>query len=57
MKKLIQVAYMCSWCGARTTRSASMGRPKPGECPRKPKNRDGKLKPHTWVIDRKIYRE
>lgn len=38
--------WMCSWCGARMS---SQVRPAPGNCPRKPKTRDGKSKPHTWV--------
>ena len=44
------IEYMCSWCGKRELRSANAGRPSPGNCPRKPKDRNGKLKPHTWII-------
>ena len=53
MKKVTTITYMCSWCGAMTTRTPLAGRPKPGECPRKPKGRDGQTRPHTWVIARK----
>jgi len=52
-KKIMSVEYMCSWCGTKTTRSSTMGRPLPGTCPRKGKTRDGKAKPHTWVVNRK----
>lgn len=52
-KKIMSVEYMCSWCGTKTTRSTVMGRPLPGTCPRKAKTRDGKMKPHTWVVNRK----
>jgi len=44
--------YMCSWCGKRVQRTRGEGRPLPGECPRRPKNRDGQLKPHTWIINK-----
>lgn len=49
-----RIEYMCSWCGRKTTRLATAGRPEPGQCPKKGKTNDGKLKPHTWVINRKI---
>lgn len=48
-----KVEYMCSWCGTKISRKITMGKPVPGNCPRKPKTRDGKPKPHTWVINRK----
>lgn len=48
-----QVQYKCSYCGAMTTRSATAGRPDPGTCPRKGKTKDGRTKPHSWVINRK----
>ena len=48
------VEYMCSWCGRKEVRSATNGRPAPGQCTRKPKGKDGKMKPHTWVINRKF---
>jgi len=48
------VVYQCSWCGATKTRGITMGRPEPGNCPRKPKTRDGKYKPHTWTISKRI---
>ena len=40
------VRYTCTWCGAVRM---SQVRPAPGNCPRKPKMKDGKMKPHTWV--------
>lgn len=49
-----RIEYMCSWCGKKTTRPAQLGRPEPGQCPRKGKTADGRSKPHTWVINRKI---
>jgi hypothetical protein len=40
--------FQCTWCG--TTTSVNPGsRPHPGNCPRKPRTKDGKYKPHTWV--------
>lgn len=49
------VEYICSYCGRRETRGVIAGRPYPGNCPRKPPNRDGSLKPHSWRISKKIY--
>ena len=49
-----QIEYMCSWCGKRIVKTAIVGRPEPGQCPKKGKTRDGKMKPHTWVINRKF---
>lgn len=51
--KLTKVEFMCTWCGRKETRSAIMGRPLPGACLKKPKSKDGKSKPHTWVVNRK----
>lgn len=45
--------YMCTYCGTKATRSLKAGRPLPGSCTRKPKNKDGHYKPHTWTISRK----
>lgn len=53
-RKNICIEYICTWCGARKTLHKVYGRPEPGECPRKPKSRNGKSKPHTWVINRKF---
>ena len=53
VNKPVKVEYMCSWCGTRTWRTISSGRPVPGNCPRRPKGRDGKAKPHSWVVNRK----
>ena len=52
-KKITKVEYMCRWCGARSTQLVSFGRPQPGSCPRRPKNRMGKSQPHTWVVNRR----
>lgn len=30
-----RIEYMCSQCGKKETRYASLGRPNPGKCPRK----------------------
>lgn len=49
-----KIEYMCSYCGRRTIRAKSVGRPMPGNCPRKPKDKAGKMKPHTWTISRRI---
>lgn len=40
--------WMCTYCGTRTSSSR---RPLPGNCPRKEKTKDGKMKPHSWVKD------
>lgn len=52
MNKILTIEYKCSWCGATETRTTTSGRPNPGNCPRKPKNKDGSCKPHTWVKNR-----
>lgn len=52
--KVNHIAYICSYCGARQVRSATSGRPSPGTCARKGKTRDGRSKPHSWVIDKKF---
>lgn len=46
--------YICTWCGMRVARDNYAGRPQPGNCPRKPKSKDGKMKPHTWRINRHL---
>ena len=48
------VEYMCKYCGKRETKSDWAGRPWPGECPRKQRTKDNKLRPHTWVVNRRI---
>ena len=48
------VEYICSYCGTRVTRSVEFGRPNPGTCSRKGKTKDGKGKPHTWVVSRRF---
>jgi len=42
------VRWQCSYCGTQTT-PATGSRPAPGNCYKKPKTKDGKYKPHTWV--------
>ena len=49
-----KIEYMCRYCGLKTTRGVVMGRPMPGNCPKKGKTRDGKTKPHSWVINRRF---
>lgn len=49
-----RIEYICTWCGTTTARTKNMGRPDPGNCPRKPKDKDGKMRPHTWRINRKL---
>lgn len=46
---MASVEYMCRYCGKKTLRGKSMGRPQPGACPRK-----GKNQPHSWVKNREI---
>lgn len=48
-----RIEYMCSYCGTRISRSANSGRPAPGICIKKGKTKDGKSKPHSWVVNRK----
>ena len=48
------VQYKCTYCGTTVTRAANTGRPNPRECVRKGKKRDGKYKPHSWVINKKM---
>jgi len=47
-KKYSYIEYMCSYCGRKTTMSISSGRPMPGVCSKK-----GKDKPHSWRVNRK----
>lgn len=49
-----KIEYICTYCGQKVVRGAQMGRPMPGNCPRKPKDSAGKMKPHTWTINRKF---
>lgn len=53
-KPAVITEYICTWCGKKAKRTKGEGRPEPGRCPRKPPNRDGQMKPHTWTINRKI---
>lgn len=45
--------YMCSWCGKTVKQARGEGRPLPGYCPRRPKDKDGCMKPHMWRVNRK----
>ena len=53
MAPVKNIEYMCTWCGKKTIRLSSRGRPEPGNCPRKSKDAKGHNRPHTWVINRK----
>ena len=44
-----RIVYMCRICGKRETCFVSLGKPKPGKCPKKP--RGG---PHEWVVNKKL---
>lgn len=44
-----RVEWMCTHCGTKIQRSASVGRPMPGACPRKPNKG-----PHVWVKNREF---
>lgn len=48
----VRIEWMCTYCGKKEHRTKVIGRPAPGNCPRKPKDREGKPKPHTWTINR-----
>ena len=48
------IEYICTWCGTKNLRAPTAGRPSPGNCPRRPKTRDGKAAPHVWRINRKV---
>ena len=45
------VEYMCSYCGAKSSRHEGTGKPFPGNCPKRSSN--GKKYPHVWVVNRK----
>ena len=47
----IKIEYICTYCGNRSIRLISTGRPMPGRCPAKSKI-VGKSVPHTWVKNR-----
>ena len=51
-KKVKTIEWKCTWCGM--TKIRSIGRPDPGNCPRKGKTKDGRPKPHTWVKNRTL---
>ena len=54
MASYTKVEYKCSYCGAVTTRAAYAGRPTPGNCIKKGRDKKGLFtKPHSWVINRK----
>ena len=54
MIKAKRIEYMCSYCGKKVMCPTTYGRPQPGECPRKTRLPNGKMRPHTWVISRKL---
>lgn len=46
------IEYICTYCGRKEKRAKSSDRPQPGNCPRKPKTKEGKMQPHSWRINR-----
>lgn len=54
MQNVKRIEYICTHCGMRVTKNATAGRPMPGDCPRKERMKDGKMRPHTWRINRKF---
>ena len=48
------IEYICTYCGQKQMRGATSGRPMPGNCPRKERMSDGKMRPHTGRINRKF---
>lgn len=44
--------WVCSYCGRRLTVNKKCGRPSPGICTKKGKNKVGIPKPHSWVKDK-----
>jgi len=54
VEKPRKIEYICTWCGQKVVTFTSNGRPQPGYCPRKPRDRDGKMKPHTWTINKRM---
>lgn len=48
------IEYICTVCGMKQVKGATMGKPQPGSCPRKPKYSNGKTRPHSWVKNRTI---
>lgn len=53
MAEYSHVAWVCTQCGRRLVNSRLSGRPQPGQCTAKGKDSRGKLRPHSWVIDKK----
>lgn len=47
--------YICTYCGQKVQKTRGEGRPLPGNCSRKPRDKDGNMKPHTWRINRKLF--
>lgn len=45
--------YICTYCGKKVRQTKGEGRPDPGYCPRKPRDKSGQMKPHTWRINRR----
>jgi len=53
-KKMIE--YMCTHCGAKLQLGATIGRPSPGQCPRRTVV-NGQRQPHRWVVNRRYERK
>lgn len=43
------IEYICTYCGKKTLKNKSLGRPDPGTCQRR-----GKNMPHRWVKNREL---
>lgn len=54
MSEYTRIEYICSFCGMKTSRAVSCGRPSPGVCSKKGKTKNGQGKPHTWRINRRF---
>lgn len=48
------IEYICTWCGTKAIRATNAGRPMPGNCPRRPPDKEGRKKPHVWRVNRRI---
>ena len=49
------IQYKCKYCDKTESKPANGGRPNAGNCYKRPKNRDGSWKPHSWVVNRKFF--
>ena len=49
MGQTANVKWVCKYCGTGTTRTVTMGKPRPGNCSSRGKDKNGKTQPHMWV--------